>query len=201
MDNGFSMIPTIQIYMNPTESHALTYDQEFAQVVLESEEFAELVAAIINKHRNRKVLITFYEHRHGQLMLNTFRKLYPKLASKAAMVHGEDKRRTEKIQAYIDNDITILFASTILQQGINIADMEVGINCIAEKSAVTLSQFIGRMERLDGINTHFIWIDFYHSGKYMSKHSKQRIKLYKKEDYPIPIDYKYPNKRGNPIID
>ncbi len=198
MDHGFSMIPNVEIYLNPSESNALTYDGEMADVLLESVEFAELVADLIYKNRRSKVMITFFEHRHGKLMLDTFRRRYPKWASEAAMVHGEDKYRTEKIEAYINNDITILFASTILQQGINISDMEVGINCIGEKSAITLSQFIGRMERLDGINTHFTWIDFWHSGKYMAKHSRKRLQLYRKEDYPTPIKYMYENRRGTP---
>lgn len=199
MDRGFSLIPNIKMYLNPTDSDVFGYDAEFAKVVLESEELAELVADIICKYRKRKVMIAFFEHRHGELLYDTFCARYPTLAHLADMVHGEDRNRADKIQNYIDNKIRILFTSTILQQGINIADMEVGINCIAEKSAVTLSQFIGRMERLDGVNDTFIWIDFWHKGKYMSKHSRKRLQLYRKEDYPNPIEYMYENKRGTPI--
>lgn len=199
MDCGFSLKPKVKIYRNPTIARALTYQQEMQQVILESEELAELVADIVCKYRKKKVLIVYYEHKHGELLYNTFCERYPTLAHMAEVVHGEDKQKLEKIDAYLNNEKTILFSSTILQQGINIPDIEVGINCIGEKSAVTLSQFMGRLERVDGVNTHFIWCDFWHNGNWMSKHSKKRIALYKKEDFPDEIKFMYNNRRGVPI--
>ena len=202
MDNGFSLIPNIIIVHNPSASVALTYEQEFAEVVTESELRAEIIADIICKHRKQKVLITFFERKHGELMYTTFCERYPTLAHLADWVHGEHTDREQKVQRYLNNEIKILFGSTILQQGYNIPDIEVGINAMAEKSAVSVSQWVGRLERLDKTATHFTWYDFfdgYMTNKYCAKHSRKRINLYQKEDYPTTIIFDYKNKRGIPI--
>jgi len=201
MDNGYSLIPLIRVYKNPTTPKGFTYAQELATVVLESVERAELVADIICKFRSRKVLVTFFEHKHGELMYNTFVERYPTLAHLAAWVHGDHKDKLQKIADFIAGKIQYLIGSTILQQGINISDIEVLINGQAEKSAIALSQWQGRAERLNAGNTHYVYVDFWDEGSYCSKHSRKRMRLYKAEDFPEPIVYKYDaRKDGTPKV-
>lgn len=201
MDNGYSLIPLIRIYHNPTECRAISYAAELAKVVTESVERAELVSDIIMKFRSRRILITFYERKHGELMYNTFIERYPQLAHLADWVHGDHANKIERIASFVDNKKKYLFGSTILQQGLNISDIEMGINAQGEKSHITLSQWLGRFERLDGVSTHFMYADFWDNGTYCSKHSRKRIRFYKSEDLPEPIVFKYPaRKDGTPII-
>lgn len=199
MDTGFSMTPIVEIYLNPTIGRAINYDREFAQVITESEDRAELIADIVCKYRNRKVMVTFFDIKHGMLMYDTFCLRYPSLADKATLVHGTSNDRTDIIQDFKDNKIRYLFASTIMQQGFNIADIEVIIYGIGEMAAIPQFQFMGRGMRLDGINNTFVFADIFDRGKYCGKHSRKRILQYKKEDLPIPIDFKYnAGKRGDP---
>jgi superfamily II DNA or RNA helicase len=199
MHKGVSLTPNIFIYLNPTLPYGLDYDQEVHAVITGSEERAILIADIICKYRKKKILITFYEHNHGELMYNTFCTRYPSLAHLADWVHGNHADRDSKIERYINNDIRILFGSTILKEGYNIPDIEVGIHAQAGKSGVDVSQWTGRLERRDGVNTHFVWIDFWDKGKNCSKHSRKRISFYKNEGYTEPITFMYENKRGVPI--
>lgn len=198
MDKGYSLKPLIHIYLNPAVSKAMNYGQESAQVITQSDDRAELIADIICKYRKRKVMITFFDIKHGELMYDTFIERYPTLAYLADVVHGTSIGRADKIQDYIDNKTRILFASTIMQQGYNIPDIEVIIYAIGGKEAIALSQFGGRGERVFEDRTHFIWVDIFDQGHYVSKHSRKRLALYKKEDYPDPITFMYPNRKGNP---
>jgi len=199
MDNGFSMIPKVRVYLNPTRSLHTAYLHEFEDCVIASEQRAELIADIIMKRRSKKIMITFNFERHGRLMYETFCSRYPSLAYLADWVHGDDPDRNQKVQDFMDDEIRILFSSTILQQGYNFPDVQVVINAMGGKAMIPLNQWMGRGERLDGVNKYFEWIEIFDQGKYMTKHSKQRIRFLVKEDLPEPIRFMYNNKRGVPI--
>jgi superfamily II DNA or RNA helicase len=194
MDNGFSMAPIINIYKNPEKVLAFSYDEDYSANVLNSIKRAELIAKLINQRRGKKILITFFEKNHGYLMYETFLRMFPEYMEITTVVEGTDNLRQDKVAAFKSGRIRILFASTILQQGINIKDIEVGIYGQAGKEAIALSQFLGRCERLDGINHTFEWIDFYDNGNYTSKHSVERFKFYKREALEINYQYAASNK-------
>lgn len=199
MDKGYSMIPVISVYLNPTLSMYIDYDKEFDTVVLESVKRAELIADLILERRKKKIIITFNEEKHGRLMYEVFCEKYPRLAQRCTWVHGNDKLRDKKIAAFLSNRITILFSSTILQQGYNFPDIQVVIDAMGGKAKISINQWLGRGERLDGTNTHFEYITIFDQGKYMSKHSRKRLAYLRSQDLPEPITYHYKNRRGTPL--
>lgn len=198
MDNGFSLTPIIRVYKNPTPMKHSAYPQEYAGAILESEERAELVADLIHERasKGKKVMIAYFQESHGRLMYNKFLLKYPKYRNITDNVHGKMRDRVERINRYIDNETRILFTSSIMRQGYNIPDINTIIYTMGEKSGIDLSQFMGRGERLDGVNTTFEWIDFFDRGKWLSKHSRKRIAFYKKEQ--LEVIYEYANRGGTP---
>lgn len=189
IDNGFSMEPAVRMYLNPETASGVNYKEEYARVISRSQKRADFIADLIAKRTQRKVLITFFEKAHGYLMYDAFITKYPELAEGTAWVHGSDKRRSEKIRDYKSGKIKRLFTSTIFQQGINVKDIQTIIYGQAEKEVIALSQFMGRGERLDGVDKIFEWIDFWDMGKHVSPHSAKRVKFYQKEN----LDIRYMN--------
>lgn len=84
-----------------------------------------------------------------------------------------------------------MFASNILKQGISIADIDTLIYAQGGKAEIFLSQWSGRIERQDGVSSHAEIHDFYDEGAILSKHSMERIKFYKKEQFEITTTYEH----------
>lgn len=197
IDNGFSMEPAVRMYLNPETRAGFTFDQEYEAQISRSEVRAGFIADLIAKRTQRKVLTTFFERVHGYLMYDTFITKYPELSDKTAWVHGQDPWRPQKIKDYKEGKITRLFTSEIMRQGINIKDIGTIIRGEGGIDETGLSQFMGRGERLDGVNKRFEWIDLFDTGKHVSKHSRKRIQFYRDEE--LEITFKYPaNKWGSP---
>lgn len=201
MDNGFSLQADVRIYHNPTRQSGRDYKQQLKEVVQLSPQRAELIAdMVVNEYAGKQVLITFVEKVHGKMMYDAILKKHKELAQHGItvdMVHGTDPDRSGKVQKFRAGEINVLLTSIILQQGVNIKNIEVIIFAQAGKSAVALSQFLGRGERLNEDATHFVWVDFYDEGKWVSKHSKDRMKFYKNELMPVTFMYKH--NKGVPV--
>jgi superfamily II DNA or RNA helicase len=84
-----------------------------------------------------------------------------------------------------------------LKKGANIPNIEVIVMAQAGKSVITVKQFLGRGLRTDGKNSELLVYDFYDEGNYVSTHSRQRIRMYRKEGFDVIEDYK--TFRGKPV--
>ena len=78
----------------------------------------------------------------------------------------------------------VLIGSTILQEGISITHMKAMILACGGKSNVAVLQKIGRSLRFKaGEKTEVDFYDFIDTARFLSKHSKMRVSLYKKAGY------------------
>ena len=113
-------------------------------------------------------------------------KILKEMMPYAAYLKGEDSLadRVDTIKKFNDGEIPVLIGSGILNEGISISNMKVLIMAGGCKAQTQTIQKIGRVLRITKEKKQGIFYDFIDLGnKYLLKHSKQRISLYKKEGY------------------
>jgi superfamily II DNA or RNA helicase len=139
----------------------------------------EVIKNIVEKHREEGyicILTKILEH--GEEL--------EKEIPGAVYLKGEDslKRRLEIIKKFNEGEIPVLIGSSILNEGISISNMKVLIMASGGKAQTQTIQKIGRVLRITKEKREGIFYDFVDmNNKYLYKHSKQRLTLYKKEGY------------------
>ena len=109
-----------------------------------------------------------------------------KMIPGAVFLRGEDnlKTRMETIKKFNNGEIPVLIGSSILNEGISISNMKVLIMASGGLAKTQTVQKIGRVLRITKEKREGIFYDFIDTGnKYLLKHSKARITLYKKEGF------------------
>ena len=104
----------------------------------------------------------------------------------AVYLKGDDplNKRLDIIKQFNNGEIPVLIGSSILNEGISISNMKVLIMASGGKAQTQTIQKIGRVLRITKEKREGIFYDFIDAGnKYLFKHSKQRLALYKKEGY------------------
>lgn len=197
ISKDISMKPIVNIYLNTEYQPAIDYDEEMNNIIMLSPKRAKLIADIIKDREAKQIVITFWEKKHGEFMLETLLRLYPEFSTRATIVEGTDKMRSDKIAAFKNKQIQILFASTIFENGINAKHIQVVVYGQAGKNLASVNQTCGRGERMDGVHTEFEMIDIYDKGKYVSAHSRKRIAWYLNEGFDVTFRYEA-DKFGKP---
>lgn len=139
----------------------------------------EVIKNIVEKHREEGyicILTRILEH--GEELEKTI--------PGAVYLKGEDSlnKRMEIINKFNNGEIPVLIGSSILNEGISISNMKVLIMASGGKAMTQTIQKIGRVLRITKEKRQGVFYDFIDAGnKYLFKHSKQRLSLYKKEGY------------------
>lgn len=191
IDKGVSQRPIVKFLYNSTPiARELDYDSEEKEVIQRSLTQAENILNLCIERRELGKLgvISFIDIEHGEFLqkyLNDSGKL-----GVVEIVHGKDRGRAKKIEAFKEGKIDVLVSSMILKEGLNIPNIHYLIRAEGGKSVITSKQFVGRAIRDDKENTTVEIIDFYHgsNSKYCSEHSMKRLKTYKKEGFEIILD-------------
>jgi len=139
----------------------------------------ELIARLAADHGNSTILILVQRVEHGKILQT--------MIPNSLFVWGETKD-TERDQIRKDmreGKIRVLIASKVFALGIDIPNLEVGINASGGKAEILTGQRLGRMMR----TWHDIvkkWIDIfddYHPK--LAAHSKERLLVYKRKQTRI----------------
>lgn len=200
IENGYSQMPLVNILYCKSKMPALrSYPIEEEHGIHTSMERIHLMATIIEKHRGEPILVSFDNIAHGEFMLDQLQDIFPELDM--GIAHGDPKKKNERkqnIKDFKEGKLDVLFASMILKRGANIPVIRVMIMAHGGKSVITVKQLAGRGMRHDHENDHFYLYDFYDFGKYLAKHSRKRISIYKKEGFDVTEHYE--TKRGVAVI-
>jgi superfamily II DNA or RNA helicase len=189
IDKGVSQRPIVKFLFNNTPiARELDYDAEEKEVIQRSITQAENILNLCIERKDKKGVVSFIDIEHGEFLqkwLNDSGKL-----GVVELVHGKDRNRAKKIDAFKEGKIDVLISSMILKEGLNIPNIHYLIRAEGGKSVITSKQFVGRAIRDDKENTTVEIIDFYHgsNSKYCSEHSMKRLKTYKKEGFEIILD-------------
>lgn len=139
----------------------------------------DVIRKIVEKHReDGYICILTKILEHGKELEETI--------PGAVYLKGEDSlnKRMEIIKKFNNGEIPVLIGSSILNEGISISNMKVLIMASGGKAQTQTIQKIGRVLRITKEKREGVFYDFVDmNNKYLYKHSKQRITLYKKEGY------------------
>ena len=145
---------------------------------------------IVNSvRRNDKVITLANMYDRGVAILVTSLDQGKYLESKipgSKFIAGENtlEERKQAIKDFNNGDLRVLIGSNILNTGISISNMYVLIMAASQKAQTTTIQRVGRCLRITETKKTAIYYDFIDCGnKFLEKHSKQRVFLFKKEGY------------------
>ncbi len=94
------------------------------------------------------------------------------------------EERRKYIKMFNDGELKVLIGSTILNTGISISNMYVLIQAAGQNAITSTIQRIGRVLRITKDKKTAAYYDFIDNGnRFLVKHSKDRVKLFKKEGY------------------
>lgn len=139
----------------------------------------EVIKNIVEKHREEGyicILVSILEHG----------KELNEVIPGSVYLKGEDplNKRMEIINKFNNGEIPVLIGTNILQEGISISNMKTLIMASGGKAVTATIQRIGRVLRITKEKRQGVFYDFIDmNNKYLFKHSKQRLSLYKKEGY------------------
>lgn len=178
LENEVMAKPYIYLVKNECkQDEYVDYQTAYTEEIINSEKRNEIVKIISEKY-GTGVLIVVNIVEHGRLL--------EELIPGAKFISGETPidERQETIKAFDNGELPVLIGSTILQEGISITHMKAMILACGGKSNVAVLQKIGRSLRFKaGEKTEVDFYDFIDTARFLSKHSKMRVSLYKKAGY------------------
>lgn len=178
LENEVMAKPHIYLVKNECkEDEYFDYQTAYNEEVVNSERRNNIVKNICDKYGNG-VLIVVNIVEHGQLL--------EKMIPGSIFISGETsiEDRQKYIKEFDEEKLPVLIGSTILQEGISITHMKAMILACGGKSNIAILQKIGRSLRYKaGEKTEVDYYDFIDTAKFLSKHSKMRVSLYKKNGF------------------
>jgi len=141
----------------------------YDHLIAGNEKRNNIVAKLIKRHKDERVLILTKRIEHGEYLSKLFG--VPFLSGR-----DDEWRRFRTIENFESKKITKLIASTIFDQGIDIVNIEVLINCSGGNSFIKLFQRLGRGTRRSEEKDKLIAYDFIDTGhEYTESHSLFRM--------------------------
>lgn len=158
-----------------------TYQSIYKEYVVENEIRNNIILAqaknLIDK--KYKVLVLFRTINHGKILF----KLFKDSGLRVGLLSGKDNlKKRDEVKDKINNDnIDVIVASTIYDIGVDLPIMSALIIAGPTKSYVKTMQRVGRCLRPYPGKKNVAIVDFIDNAKYLSTHSKQRLKIYSSE--------------------
>jgi len=184
IQRGVSSVPTCRIIRVDTPNILSSkYDIAYSRGIVNSKERNEAIREIASRHASlgESVLIITKEIQH----IHNLRQLIPG----ADYVHGslDSRQRRDRLEAFRQGNLKTLIASTILDEGVDIANIGVLILAAGGRSGIRLLQRIGRGLRASE-SMRLVVYDFMDVGNwYLLEHSRIRIGLMKNEGFEVKL--------------
>ena len=178
---GVSSKPICYFFKVDEDIDAIDYRESYEQGIINSDLRNTIIKQAVKTLSNLNVLIITREIDHGN-MLNV-------MIPNSVFIHGghASKHRQEAIKQFKAGKIKTLIASTILDEGVDISNIDFLIIAAGMKSQKRLLQRIGRGMRKKESNK-IIVLDFFDIGdKYLLDHSVSRIETVKAEGFEVKL--------------
>lgn len=188
MDRGISTPIKVHMHLCNTilYDYVLSYDDHITKLIHQSVERVSLINHIIDTRVNLgPILIAVEETEHGKFIRDNL----VSFGKRVEITHSKDKEIVPKIAAFRDGSIDVLVATGVLKEGVNLPMIATIIIASGGKSKVYIKQWCGRGERLHDSKAEVELHDFYDIGRYVQKHSIERVKLYKAEELEVTEHY------------
>ena len=186
-DQGFTTKAIIKLLPGLTpKKKFLTFNEEFVGLLEEDPDRLELLLKRVEYNlRTKKHPIMVFTRFISQTE-TVYKFLRRKLPKKYRIAYLHHKVTDNTIlQRFKLGNTHILVCSLFLKRGINLPLVKVIINNSAGEFYSNPLQIMGRGVRLSNTKTKFYFEDFMDGGKYLERHSKQRVSHYKKQGHKI----------------
>ncbi len=189
MKTGYLAIPHIIIHKisGPRISGAITYAEAYTQGIVNQPVRNKKILDLIEQHKDEKIIVIFERKKHGKLLSQMLweMKINHKLLTGDNFAEEREQARNELEHG----DLNIILASMIFKLGVDLPAVKVLIRADGKQSTISTIQISGRALRIkDGDNKVIIY-DFYDGHqKFLKKHSRARLKDYKKLGSMVSID-------------
>lgn len=179
VDLGISVPPRIHIVKTLSEATENYIDSIDQNVRFNRDKLLKIVNIVESLH-GKKILITTDVTSLGTVVSNVLNRLgHPNV-----LFHSGMKQREESLAKFITGEIKIVVATTIMDEGANIEDLDAVILAYPRKKFRQTFQRIGRGMRTSKGKTHVDIFDFLdETDFYLYKHFQERMKFYRKEQF------------------
>lgn len=148
----------------------------------------EMRKIILERTEAGPILIAVNFTQHGQFLMDELSKSLPEDIL-IEFSHGKDSDQVEKVEAFKQGQIDVLISTGILKEGVNLPLIQTLIYAIGEMAKVSVKQWMGRIERKHESKDVAMMYDFYDIGKFVRKHSENRLLCYQAENVEIELDF------------
>lgn len=180
---GYLVKPTIHFVSVPEHSPQLTgnYSSIYRQYIVENEVRNDKIIKSVDKliEKGRKILILVKNIKHGQILLDALLKKGLDVYFVRGNIKSEDRNYIR--QAFIDDEIDLIIASVVYDQGVNLPNLDALVLAGSGKSTGRTLQRLGRVIRAHPGKKDAIVIDFLDNAKYLADHSAKRVEIYRRE--------------------
>jgi superfamily II DNA or RNA helicase len=159
-----------------------TYNKVYEDHIINNENRNELIrdCAIRLIERSKTVLITVTRIIHGETI---YKLLEDAGITSLAFIRGECSKETRKdlLNKVRQKQLKIIIGTSLADEGLDLPALDAVILAGGGKSLIKALQRVGRALRKYPGKTEAVVIDFYDKVRYLSGHSKKRIRIYESE--------------------
>lgn len=181
---GYLSKPQIYLYtFDHGRPNAFGYAHMYEQQVVNNTFRNKVVIQAVLKAAAAKksCLIAVTRIDHGRILEAMLKQCVP---GKIKFASGQldSMERKQILKDLSSKKLTAVIATTVFGEGIDVESLDVLINAKANKSAIDSLQLVGRCLRKTGTKSRVTVIDIYDDHcKYLGKHSKDRLSIYRTE--------------------
>ena len=182
---GYLAKPTFYLYEfnhgRPTgTTYASFYEQQVVKNVFRNKIIVQ--AALKAVANNKTCLIAVTRIEHGQILEAMLKEILPsdKIVFASGQVDSDERKKI--LKDLNDRKLSIVISTTVFGEGVDAPSLNVLINAKAAQSSVDSYQLAGRAFRKTPTKDKATIIDIYDDHcKYLGKHAKSRLNIYKTE--------------------
>lgn len=176
--------PTIYLYtFDHGRPNAFGYPHMYEQQVVNNTFRNKIVVQTVLKAMAAKKtsLVAVTRIEHGKMLEAMLKQCVPGKIKFASGQIGSEERK-QILKDLNDRKLDVVISTTVFGEGIDCPSLDVLINAKANKSSIDSLQLVGRALRKTPSKSKATIVDIYDDHcKYLGKHSKDRLKIYKTE--------------------
>ena len=175
-----------KVIIMDTPKYKAKPDEDFKKVyhsaIVTNQARNDKIRDIAIKECNRGTVIIICKHlEQGGLIYNSLKNTLRKVV----YVHGTSKERDKTFEDIKAGKYDIVVATKVYGEGVSIPNLMTLILASGGKSSTEIIQTTGRLLRLFKNKDKAIIYDFSDSGRSISKHFKERLRIYEENGYEV----------------
>lgn len=188
INEGFLIEPEVTfIKYNEPEIIYGDFHEQYSQV-LNSDERLKVVTELVNRHKDDFILIVCRHLEHVDKLMERLKPYGVKKIIGEVKPKDRDKIIAEMKAGKLH---VIIGTEKIVQKGLNIPNLNVGINYVGNLGSIMSKQFLGRILRKCEGKTRACYYDFFDTVYDLFGHTKERIKHFETDEYVVKNDKIY----------